>query len=31
MTCIVYGCGNPNSHSTPEHTCGTCQKKDTDV
>ena len=27
MTCIVYGCGNPNSHSTPEHTCGTCQKK----
>ena len=27
MTCIIYGCGNPNSHSTPEHTCGTCQKK----
>ena len=27
MTCIVYGCGNPNSHSTPEHCCGTCQKK----
>ena len=27
MTCIVYGCGNPNSHSTPEHTCGNCQKK----
>ena len=24
MSCIVYGCGNPNFHSTSEHSCGTC-------
>ena len=27
MTCIVYGCGNPYSHSTPDHICGTCKKE----
>ena len=27
MSCIVYGCGNSNFHSTSEHSCGTCNLK----